>query len=123
MGVITTTGCTIISVLSGLVSRPKLNFPYRTIRFSCLVVPDYDDGDCCECTCQNDTDDDYRCGQWADFACIDPAAPCVDDDDITADLVENCGYVSGSSQRDTATALGSTVELLASVSTPTSMRA
>ncbi|CAN0530784.1 unnamed protein product, partial [Ectocarpus sp. 12 AP-2014] len=27
--------------------------------------------------------------------CIDPSAPCVNDDDVTVDMVENCGYVSG----------------------------
>eukprot|EP00903_Cladosiphon_okamuranus_P008222 g7915.t1 len=51
----------------------------------------YDGGDCCECTCT--TDDDYGCR--GDYQCIDPAAPCVDDDDVTVDLVENCGYVGG----------------------------
>lgn len=25
-----------------------------------------------------------------EFACIDPTAPCVDDDDVTADALENC---------------------------------
>ncbi|CAN0158392.1 unnamed protein product, partial [Ectocarpus sp. 6 AP-2014] len=51
----------------------------------------YDGGDCCECTCEGD-DDDYKCMQ---FSCIDPNAPCVDDDDITVDMFDNCGYVSG----------------------------
>lgn len=50
---------------------------------------------CCECTCVSETDDDYRCGQYNDFACVDPAAPCVDDDDITIEMVEHCDYVSG----------------------------
>ncbi|CAN0440595.1 unnamed protein product, partial [Pylaiella littoralis] len=55
----------------------------------------YDGGDCCSCTCEaadNSWDDDYSCSE---FACIDPAATCVDDDDITAEMVENCGYVTG----------------------------
>ncbi|CAN0485268.1 unnamed protein product [Ectocarpus sp. 12 AP-2014] len=52
----------------------------------------YDGGDCCECTCENAHDDDYRC---MEFSCIDPNAACVNDDDITFDMVENCGYVSG----------------------------
>ncbi|CAM9522446.1 unnamed protein product, partial [Ectocarpus sp. 12 AP-2014] len=51
----------------------------------------YDGGDCCECTCVNAWDDDYSC--TANSACIDPSAPCVDDDDVTVDMVENCGYV------------------------------
>lgn len=34
--------------------------------------------------------DGYReCGYYG-FACIDPRAECVDDDDITADMAENC---------------------------------
>ncbi|CAM9177738.1 unnamed protein product, partial [Ectocarpus fasciculatus] len=52
----------------------------------------YDGGDCCECTCENDHDDNYRC---MEFSCIDPKAACVNDDDITVDMFENCGYVSG----------------------------
>ncbi|CAN0376865.1 unnamed protein product [Pylaiella littoralis] len=48
----------------------------------------YDGGDCCSCTCQYD--DDSRCSE---FACIDPAATCVDDDDVTAVMVENCSDV------------------------------
>ncbi|CAN0252631.1 unnamed protein product, partial [Ectocarpus sp. 12 AP-2014] len=60
----------------------------------------YDGGDCCECTCEYespyDWDDDwdynYHC---MEFACIDPNAACVSDDDITVDMFENCGYVSG----------------------------
>ena len=27
------------------------------------------------------------------FQCIDPSAACVDDDDVTAEMVENCGWV------------------------------
>ncbi len=27
--------------------------------------------------------------------CIDPSAPCVDDDDITVDMIENCYDVDG----------------------------
>ncbi|CAM9194446.1 unnamed protein product, partial [Laminaria digitata] len=43
----------------------------------------YDGGDCCECTCV-DTDT-FNCGdeEFGGFACLDPSAPCVDDDDIT----------------------------------------
>ncbi|CAM9375903.1 unnamed protein product, partial [Ectocarpus sp. 4 AP-2014] len=56
---------------------------------------DYDGGDCCECTC---VDAFYPCGYVA-FACIDPSAACVDDDNITADIAESChdggGYVAG----------------------------
>ncbi|CAM9340740.1 unnamed protein product [Ectocarpus sp. 13 AM-2016] len=49
----------------------------------------YDGGDCCECTCVVSTvwSTESSC---TEFACIDPTAPCADDDDITADAVESC---------------------------------
>ncbi|CAM9891772.1 unnamed protein product, partial [Pylaiella littoralis] len=53
----------------------------------------YDGGDCCECTCdptKNFWDDDGACGRWSLFACIDPAAECVDDDSVTADMIDIC---------------------------------
>ena len=49
----------------------------------------YDGGDCCECTCDASFDDD-ACGQWAGFSCIDPMAPCVDDDSVTVDMIDIC---------------------------------
>ncbi|CAN0298091.1 unnamed protein product, partial [Ectocarpus fasciculatus] len=52
----------------------------------------YDGGDCCSCTCENEFDDDWGCTQ---FACVDPLAACVGDDDITIDMFENCRYVLG----------------------------
>lgn len=54
---------------------------------------------CCECTCvaQPRTDDfsgdDYYGGCGAGFSCIDPSAPCVDDDDITIGLVDTCDTI------------------------------
>ncbi|CAM9566209.1 unnamed protein product, partial [Ectocarpus sp. 4 AP-2014] len=59
----------------------------------------YDGGDCCECTCQvrsTQSDDDYYWwGCDVDYmACIDPDASCVDDDDVTAEMVENCQWVN-----------------------------
>ncbi|CAN0436247.1 unnamed protein product [Pylaiella littoralis] len=58
----------------------------------------YDGGDCCECTCIRDENaDDHSDGRYSqcnDFACIDPDAACVNDDDITADMIENCGWVT-----------------------------
>lgn len=57
----------------------------------------YDGGDCCECTCVADDpigSDENRCGRYSEFACIDPSAPCVDDDSVTVDMVENC-YAGG----------------------------
>ena len=41
----------------------------------------YDGGDCCECTCVST--DDFTCGQNGGFACVDPSAACVDEDDVT----------------------------------------
>lgn len=43
----------------------------------------YDGGDCCQCTCVST--EDYLCGDdhHGGYACLDPNAPCVDDDDIT----------------------------------------
>ena len=56
----------------------------------------YDGGDCCECTCEvGFFADDDSAGGCSQFACIDPAAPCVDEDLITVDMVEKCDDVSG----------------------------
>lgn len=59
-----------------------------------LYPSDYDGGDCCECTCEVPEDNDepnydgtVECGT---FACIDPAAPCVDDDSVTVDMLYFC---------------------------------
>lgn len=30
------------------------------------------------------------CGEWRGFSCIDPDAVCVNDDDITVDMVDVC---------------------------------
>lgn len=35
-------------------------------------------------------DDDYRCSEYSGFACVDPSAPCVDDDSVTVDMIDNC---------------------------------
>eukprot|EP00752_Nemacystus_decipiens_P018362 g16473.t1 len=40
-----------------------------------------------------DDDDDYLCKNG--FACIDPEAPCSEDDDITVGMLEDCEWVSG----------------------------
>lgn len=53
-------------------------------------------GKCCECTCEEPIgagDDDYYC--TFGFACIDPDAECVNDDDITVDMLEDCEWVLG----------------------------
>lgn len=52
----------------------RLNFP---------PASGYDGGDCCQCTCV-DTEE-YTCGDHGHggYACLDPSASCVDDDDIT----------------------------------------
>lgn len=71
--------------------------------YSCafLSAPtDYDGGDCCECTCVYSIHEDRSsyssCAN--NFACIDPEAPCVDDDDITIDLPESCDRYSSTFQ-------------------------
>ncbi len=52
----------------------------------------YDGGDCCSCTCEDTPN--QECGQSGGFACIDPQATCVDDDDITVDMLDECVDVS-----------------------------
>ncbi|CAM9527606.1 unnamed protein product, partial [Ectocarpus sp. 13 AM-2016] len=47
----------------------------------------YDGGDCCECTCVSEGE--YDCGAGG-FACIDPAAECVNDDDVTFQIASTC---------------------------------
>ena len=47
----------------------------------CPCWSDYDGGDCCECTCVSSVE--YTCGENGGYACIDPSAPCVDNDDVT----------------------------------------
>ncbi len=47
----------------------------------------YDGGDCCSCTC--DPNGYYDCGGFR-YACIDPEAACVDDDDITEAIASSC---------------------------------
>ncbi|CAM9833989.1 unnamed protein product, partial [Ectocarpus sp. 12 AP-2014] len=49
--------------------------------------------DCCECTCEDTPNN--KCGRWSGFACIDPEAPCVDDDSFTVDMIDNCDYPGG----------------------------
>lgn len=68
---------------------PCPNLPCPAV-FSALVQ-DYDGGDCCACTCEDTPT--QTCGEGG-FACIDPSAPCVDDDDITVDMLANCDFVS-----------------------------
>ena len=50
----------------------------------------YDGGDCCSCTCVDTPS--YTCG-IAGFSCVDPSADCVEDDDITTGVVDNCEFV------------------------------
>ena len=77
-------------------SHPRRPVIYRPCAVSScrphylLVLEGYDGGDCCACTCQVDEDGE---GCDEDFACIDPAAACVNDDDITIDVVEACGDI------------------------------
>lgn len=65
----------------------------------CGLDATYDGGDWCECTCEmveNVFGRHYSEGRFyacLEFACIDPAATCVDDDSITVHMVENCPHV------------------------------
>lgn len=65
---------------------------------SCVPIgSEYDGGDCCVCTCVDTPE--FTCGDEAigGFACLDPSAPCVDDDDITTfpeDTTTSPGYTS-----------------------------
>ena len=54
---------------------------------------DYDGGDCCECTCVDKPN--QECGRYSGFACVDPDAECVNDDDVTVDMFEECGWIGG----------------------------
>ena len=61
----------------------------------CSIGSEYDGGDCCACTCVDTPD--FACGATGPFACLDPSAPCVDDDDVTTfpdDTSTNPGYTS-----------------------------
>lgn len=57
--------------------------------FPSSVLSAYDGGDCCSCTCVPTTDNACKLG----FACVDPEAACMNDDDITVDMFDNCGWV------------------------------
>lgn len=48
----------------------------------------YDGGDCCECTSEGYRD--QNCDEFTRFASINPEAACVDDDDVTVDMLESC---------------------------------
>ena len=47
---------------------------------SCCAMSGYDGGDCCSCTCVSAN---FECGTGSNggFACRDPSAQCVEDDD------------------------------------------
>ncbi len=62
-------------------NRSSPSFEYTTLA-------GYDGGDCCSCTCAPDAY--WVCGGYG-YACIDPEAACVDDDDVTDDAIaSNC---------------------------------
>lgn len=59
---------------------------------------DYDGGDCCECTCVDTVE--YTC---EDFHCVDPSAPCVDDDVSDGDdLVETEDAMASTQTEDSS---------------------
>lgn len=46
-----------------------------------FLLTGYDGGDCCSCTCVST--ETRTCGEYGEYACLDPSASCVDDDDVT----------------------------------------
>lgn len=54
-----------------------------------LFLSGYDSGDCCECTCVSTAD--HTCGADGGYLCLDPSAPCVDDDDVTITIISTEG--------------------------------
>lgn len=56
-----------------------------------ILLAGYDGGDCCVCTCQDGPD--YECGDLG-FSCIDPDAPCVDDEDGSSTVIIYHDYSS-----------------------------
>ncbi|CBJ27568.1 hypothetical protein Esi_0075_0042 [Ectocarpus siliculosus] len=69
----------------------EIRHPFRTALCVCLLLvrlaAGYDGGDCCECTCVSEGE--YECGAGG-YACIDPAAECVNDDDVTFQIASTC---------------------------------
>jgi len=68
---------------------PDSVFLRSVVRHARLPCQDFDGGDCCECTCVA-PDEGTACGTWTGFACVDPLAPCVDDDLVTVDMIGDC---------------------------------
>lgn len=66
------------------------------------TVSGFDGGDCCECTCVSTPSFTCGDGSHGDFDCIDPDAPCVDEDDDMDSLPAN---------DDVSTSSGSTTSL------------
>ena len=54
---------------------------YSWILKNCVLsaYSGYDGGDCCECTCESTMPFSCGVGDDADYNCIDPSAPCVND--------------------------------------------
>ena len=72
----------------------------------------YDGGDCCHCTCVSAN---FACGTGSNggFACRDPSAPCVEDDDVSTftqleALTSSTSYESTYSSSTSSTSYEST---------------
>lgn len=72
---------------------PRSTLLLFDLPFAPPLSQDYDGGDCCSCTCVDLPG--QECGGFGGFACIDPDALCVDDDDITVGMLEECEWVGG----------------------------
>lgn len=61
--------------------HPAEDYSMLDFYFNCVLsaFSDYDGGDCCECTCESSVPFSCGVGDDADYNCIDPSAPCVND--------------------------------------------
>ncbi|CAM9521815.1 unnamed protein product [Ectocarpus sp. 12 AP-2014] len=88
----------------------------------------YDGGDCCECTCDPsrypwyDSGEGCQTGMYGGFACIDPDAPCVDDDIVTAEMMDLCstGQIGNGTATTATTARNARTMVVIAVSAPVS---
>ena len=58
------------------------------------MYTDYDEGDCCECTCVST--DSFTCGDdsHGGYECQDPSAPCLDDDSTSTTPYSDSEFTS-----------------------------
>ncbi len=64
---------------------PSVSLPYQKAKMGQTWLA-------CTCVRPEERDGIYFC-EHGNFAYIDPSGPCVDDGDVTAEVVANCGYI------------------------------